>query len=155
MLTVLKREPNKAWFVQLQTQSSDGDLGFFLDFNIVDLCTEDSQSRFLEELVIKFGNSDAGGRSAGCQTQNVPELLAAQHPDPATIPTSAGDAFQSLSMVLRAGASSVPYVNKLFLKLDFLQCTGKQFFQWCSLPESSNGSRFFNIFFFRLLCLHL
>ena len=122
--TVLKREPGKAWFVQIQPHTIDTDLEFLLDFNIVDICTQDEQSKFLKELVSRLGNSDAGKRSAGSKTPRAPEPPAAPRPRPATIPTSDGDGFHSLPMVLRAGVSSALRVNKLFFTLDSLQCTG-------------------------------
>ena len=124
METVLKREPGKAWFVQIQPHAIDIDLEFLLDFNIIDICTQDEQSKFLKELVSRLGNSDAGKRSAGSKTPRAPELPAAPRPHPATIPTFDGDGFHSLPMVLRAGVSSALRVNKLFFTLDSLQCTG-------------------------------
>ena len=124
METVLKREPGKAWFVQTQPHTIDTDLEFLLDFNIVDICTQDEQSKFLKELVSRLGNGDAGKRSAGSKTPRAPELSAARHPPPTTIPTSDGDGFHCFPMVLRAGVSSALHVNKLFFNLDSLQCTG-------------------------------
>lgn len=76
---VLKRDPGKAWFVQIQPPSFEADKEFLLDFNVVDLCTQDKQQSFLKDLLARLGipgptQASAGQAGGGTDPTSAPQL---------------------------------------------------------------------------------
>ncbi|XP_070211557.1 uncharacterized protein [Littorina saxatilis] len=112
---VLKRDPGKAWFVQIQPPSFEADKEFLLDFNVVDLCTQDKQQSFLKDLLARLGipgptQASAGQAGGGTDPTSAPQL------DPsaqdAQRSAEAEKDFQPFPTVFRGGTSSTLHVHK-------------------------------------------